>query len=101
MKFYVLGDESTVTGFKLVGVEGEAVETVDEAREALSKALSMPEIGIIIVTERFAEGLREEVRERVFGSGFPLVIEIPDRNGPLPGRVSIRQIVRSAVGIGI
>ena len=41
MQFYVIGDESTVTGFGLAGVEGEVVETVDEAREALGKAFAM------------------------------------------------------------
>jgi V/A-type H+-transporting ATPase subunit F len=101
MQFYVIGDESTVTGFGLAGVEGEVVETADEAREALTKAFASPDIGIIIVTERIAAQLREEMEEFIFGRTFPLIIEIPDRTGPMDGRVSIRQIVRSAVGINV
>lgn len=101
MQFFVIGDESTVAGFGLVGVEGETVETADEAREALKRAFASPEIGIIVITEKIAAGLRDEIERYTFGRSFPLIIEIPDRTGPMPGRVSIRQMVRSAVGISV
>lgn len=101
MRFYVIGDESTVAGFGLVGVEGETVETVDEAREALRKAFSSSDVGIVVVTEKIAAQVRAEMEEYVFGHNFPLVIEIPDRTGPMEGRLSIRQMVRSAIGISV
>jgi len=101
MQVYVIGDESTVAGCGLAGVEGESVETADEAREALKKAFASPDIGIIIITEKIAAQLREEMEGFIYGRNFPLVIEIPDRTGPMPGRVSIRQMVRAAVGINV
>jgi V/A-type H+-transporting ATPase subunit F len=101
MQFYVIADEHTVTGFKLVGLEGEVVESADEAREALEKAFASSEIGIILITERIAALVREEVEAYIFGYTFPLLIEIPDRTGPAEGRESIRQMVRSAVGVNI
>jgi V/A-type H+-transporting ATPase subunit F len=101
MEFYVIADEHTVTGFNLVGIGGEAVESADEAREALKKAFSSSDIGIIILTEKIAAAVREEVEEYVFGHSFPLIIEVPDRTGPLEGRISIRQMVRSAVGVKV
>jgi V/A-type H+-transporting ATPase subunit F len=101
MQFYVIGDESTVMGFGLAGVAGEVVETADEAREALKKAFASPDTGIIIITEKIAAGIREEIESVIFGRTFPLVIEIPDRTGPMPGRTSIRQMVRAAVGINV
>jgi V/A-type H+-transporting ATPase subunit F len=101
MQFHVIGDESTVTGFGLAGVEGEVVETADEAREALAKAFASPDVGIVIVTEKIASQIRAEMEAYVFGRTFPLIIEIPDRTGPMEGRVSIRQLVRSAVGINV
>jgi V/A-type H+-transporting ATPase subunit F len=101
MQFFVIGDESTVAGFGLVGVEGETVETPDEAREALKRAFASPDIGIVVISERVAAGLREDMEKYTFGRSFPLIIEIPDRTGPMPGRVSIRQMVRSAVGISV
>ena len=63
MKFYVIADENTMTGFKLVGLEGEVVETADEAREALVKAFSSDDLGIVIITERIAASIREEMEE--------------------------------------
>ena len=101
MQFYVIADEHTVTGFKLVGIDGEVVESADEAREALKKAFSSTEIGIIVLTEKIASSVREEVEEFVFGHSFPLIIEIPDRTGPMEDRISIRQMVRSAVGVNV
>ena len=101
VQFYVIADEHTVTGFKLVGIDGEVVDSADEAREALSKAFSSPDIGIIILTEKIAASIKEEVEEFLFGHSFPLIIEIPDRTGPLEGRVSIREMVRSAVGVKV
>jgi V/A-type H+-transporting ATPase subunit F len=100
-RFYVIGDESTVSGFGLAGVDGQVVETVEEAREALKKAFAAPDIGIVIIPERLAAGMREDVEKCVFGCAFPLVVEIPDREGPMEKRVSIHQMVRSAVGISV
>ncbi len=101
MKFYVIADENTMTGFKLVGLEGEVVETADEAREAMAKAFSSDDIGIVIITERIAASIREEMEEFIFGHSFPLIIEIPDRKGALEGRVSIREMVNAAVGVKV
>lgn len=101
MQFYVIADEHTVTGFKLVGIGGEVVESADEAREALKKAFSSTEIGIIVLTEKIASSVREDVEEFVFGHSFPLIIEIPDRTGSMEDRISIRQMVRSAVGVKV
>jgi V/A-type H+/Na+-transporting ATPase subunit F len=101
MQFYVIGDVTTVTGFELVGVEGEIVETADEAREALKKAFSSPDIGIVVINEKIAAQISEEIEDYIFGRNFPLIIEIPDRTGPMAERLSIRQMVRSAVGISV
>jgi V/A-type H+-transporting ATPase subunit F len=101
MKFYVIADENTVAGFKLVGLEGEPVDSEEGAREALSKAFESDETGIIIITERIADSIRDEIEEFMFGRAFPLIIEVPDRKGPMEGRQSIREMVNSAVGVKI
>lgn len=101
MQFYVIADEHTVMGFKLVGLEGEVVETADEAREALEKAFASPDIGIVVITETIAASIKSEMEQFIFGRDFPLIIEIPDRTGPMEGRISIREMVRSAVGVKV
>jgi V/A-type H+-transporting ATPase subunit F len=101
MKFYVIADENTVTAFKLVGLEGEAVESPDGAREALAKAFESSDTGIVIITERIADTIRDEIENFTFGYSFPLIIEVPDREGAVEGRISIREMVNTAVGVKI
>lgn len=99
MKFYTIGDEDTVLGFQLAGVEGRIVETPEEAREALNSAFEMEGLGVIILSERIAKSVRNLVDQYTFKTTFPLIIEIPDRQGPLEDRGSIREMIRAAVGV--
>ena len=101
MKFYVLGDDETVLGFRLVGVAGKVVEGRDEALRALRGAVEDKQVGVVLVTERIAAGIRDEVEARLYGLGFPLVLEIPDSSGPDPERLDIQEVVRKAIGVSI
>ena len=101
MKFYVVGDRQTVLGFRLVGIEGTAVESREEALDALKAAVARKDVGIILITETIAGQMRDEVEARLYGMGFPLVLEIPDSHGPSPDRPPIEDIVRKAIGITI
>lgn len=99
MKFYVIGDEDTVLGFRLAGIEGQTVRTADETRSALDEAFTMEDVAVIVIPERLAEQVRDRVNQYLYKTTFPLIIEIPDRLGPMEGRGSIRDLIRSAVGI--
>ena len=99
MKFYTIGDEDTVLGFQMAGVEGQVVQTPEEAKEALNQAFEMEGLGVIILSERIAQSIRNLVDQYTFKTTFPLIIEIPDRQGPLEGRGSIREMIRAAVGV--
>ncbi len=99
MKFFVIGDRETVLGFALAGVEGEVVDTPEQTAEALQRAFNKEGLGIIIIPERVASEVRHKIDRYVYKTTFPLIIEIPDRMGPMEGRASIRELIRSAVGI--
>jgi V/A-type H+/Na+-transporting ATPase subunit F len=99
MRYYVIGDEDTVLGFGMVGVDGEAVRNPEEADKAFNDALSDEGIGIIIITERAADFIRELVDKYLFSEKFPLIVEIPDRKGSVPGKPKIREMVNHAIGI--
>jgi V/A-type H+-transporting ATPase subunit F len=101
MKFFVIGDRQTVLGFRLVGIEGKQVEEREDALAALDEAVSRKDLGIVLVTEAVAESIRDEVDARLYGMGFPLVLEIPDASGPSPERPAIEDVVRKAIGISI
>jgi V/A-type H+-transporting ATPase subunit F len=101
MKFFVIGDRQTVLGFRLVGIEGRQAEEREEALAALDEAVTRKDLGIVLVTETVADRIRDEVDARLYGMGFPLVLEIPDASGPSPERPGIEDVVRKAIGITI
>ena len=99
MKYYVIGDEDSVLGFGMVGVRGAIARNRNEAEHAFQKALEDPETGIIIMTERTADTIRSIVDRYLFTERFPLIVEIPDREGPKEGRPGIRELVNASIGI--
>ena len=99
MKFVVIGDEDTVLGFRLVGIEGIVVKTPEETEKALSEVFGRDNVGVVVIPERLAAGVREAIDSYMFTKSFPLIIEVPDRQGPMEGRMAIRDLIRKAVGI--
>ena len=101
MRYYVIGDEDTVLGFGMVGVEGFAASNPQEARQAFEAAIGGREPGIVIITERIAELIRGEVDRYLFSEQFPLIVEIPDRLGPVEGKPDLRTMVNQAIGVNL
>ena len=99
MRFYCIGDEDTVRGFRLAGVEGEVVHTPVEAGEAFRRATAQPGLGILVLAQGVAWGIQEQVDSFRLERDSPLLVEIPGPDGPLPERKDLRHLVHSAVGI--
>jgi V/A-type H+-transporting ATPase subunit F len=101
VKFYCIADEDTVRGFRLAGIAGQSVTTPDQAAAAVRQAVTQTEWGVIILTERLAASIRQQVEAIRMERDRPLIVEIPGPEGPLPGRKSLRQFVQEAVGIRV
>ncbi|HEB30145.1 MAG TPA: Vacuolar H+transporting two-sector ATPase F subunit [Spirochaetes bacterium] len=101
MKYFIIGDEDAVLGFGMVGVQGQAAATPDDAKEAFDRAISDKDVGIIIITERIAGLIRSAIDRFLFKEAFPLIVEIPDRSGAVSGRIGIREIVTASIGLKI
>ncbi len=99
MDYYIIGDEDAVLGFRLVGVHGTTVTNREQAERAFRAALENENNGILIITERVAELIRPLVDRFLFREKFPLIVEVPDRLGPLAGKKDIRGLVNEAIGI--
>ena len=99
MKYAIIGDEDAVIGFGILGVPGKVATNADEAQRAFSSILEEKETGIIIITERIADMIRPIVNKYLLTIGFPLVVEIPDRNGTKSDRPNIKEMVNAAIGI--
>ncbi|HEX40661.1 MAG TPA: Vacuolar H+transporting two-sector ATPase F subunit, partial [Phycisphaerales bacterium] len=71
----------------------------EQALRAFQGLLEDREVAIIIITERVAEMIRSTVDKYLFTVSFPLIVEIPDRHGPRPGRPTIKEMVNIAIGV--
>ncbi|PKK85929.1 MAG: hypothetical protein CVT48_03295 [Thermoplasmata archaeon HGW-Thermoplasmata-1] len=100
MKIACLGDENTVTGMRLAGVVNSKVAGEGGCREAFMELTGDAGIGVIIITERLADTIRSDIDKWRHDHTFPVIIEIPDKGGPIPGRTDpIRDLIKRAVGI--
>lgn len=100
MKMYLISDNiDTLTGMRLAGVPGVVVHEKNELKEALEAAFADPDIGIILLTEKFGRDFPDYVNSVKLRTGMPLIIDIPDRHGS--GRRSdfITAYVNEAIGL--
>ena len=99
---YVIGDIDMITGFRLVGLEGAEVNSVDESRQALDKALARNDLAIIIVSEEFSnQPLMREVIEKVRRERkSTLIVEMPGSRGK-PSQVNLSDLVSRTLGVRI
>ncbi len=79
---FVIGDNDMITGFRLVGVEGTEVTSVEGARAALKQALQRRDLAVVLLGEDFSAEMRGEI-DRIRSQQIkPLIVEIPSRKGP-------------------
>ncbi len=103
MNISVIGDHSTVTGFRLAGVN-EGFEAADgkEALPILKEKFKEKEAGLIIITEKIYGEIEDEIKRLTEKRVTPMIVAIPDSKGFFEERVDpIRELVKKAVGIEI
>jgi V/A-type H+-transporting ATPase subunit F len=101
VSIHVLGDEDTVLGFRLAGIRGTVAKSGAGLTEQFRALVGQREAKIVLVTEDLARSIRPLVDQYRMRGTFPVVVEIPDAEGPLPGRRSIEDLIREAVGIQV
>lgn len=103
MKISVIGDSTTVTGFRLAGIkDAYEVEEASEAVGVLKGLFKDGKMGLIIISEKVADQIRRDLGKLAEGKVMPLVVEIPDKRGPLEKKVdTIKELVKRAVGVEI
>ncbi len=100
MDFFVVGDERMVLGFGLVGISGKVVDNSQDALDAVNQAVA-EKIRIILIDDRLTQPIQDQLQEIIFKMDFPLVIEIPSTDGVREGKQSIRELLKSSVGISV
>jgi V/A-type H+/Na+-transporting ATPase subunit F len=96
MKIFVIADPQTVLAFALAGIKGRAVHSADEVAPAL-RSIDRKEVGLLLITETLAENHRETIEQMLLERTGPLIVEIPDTQGPNPARIKASERVASLV----
>ena len=99
MRFFCIGDEDVVTGFRFAGIRGRIVTDEGGAKEAFEDAIHSEDIGILIVTEKVAAMLEDEILNWQQANDYPLIVDIPDLGGHIAKRKTLMDAIREAVGI--
>jgi V/A-type H+-transporting ATPase subunit F len=101
MKVAAIADSDTIVGLRLAGVKPSfAVETPQQAEEALDKVLQDQTVGLIVFTEKIADRIRDTITNLTSQRTVPIIVEIPDKRGIQPGRRDpLMDMIRRAVGI--
>lgn len=97
-RLQVIGDENTVFGFALLGVNGQVVQSAEEADRALQRALDDPENAIVFLTDEWATAMRAKVDQHSATAAMPLLVAIPSGHTTVE-RQSLRELLQRALGI--
>lgn len=98
----VIGDNDTVSGFRLGGIkQAIVVNNAEEAIVAFDKFLDDEiSIIIIIITQQMANEIREHINKRIGSEVLPMIIEIPDKDGSSQGSSDqINDLIKRVIGV--
>ncbi|MCL2834621.1 MAG: V-type ATP synthase subunit F [Treponema sp.] len=113
MDYYFIGDPELVIAFRFVGISGTAVSNADDARSAFRRmtegwdetaGMALPsseKCQVLILTEEVADWAGDYVINWQLGDKYPLIVEIPGMMGRLPGRKTLVDSIREAIGIHV
>lgn len=102
MRYFLISDNvDTQTGMRLVGIEGIVAHTEEEFSHALDLALSMKDVGILLLTEKLSNFCEKKILDIKLNKKKPLIVVIPDRHGTGRAPDSITSYVRESIGIKI
>ena len=100
MKMYLISDNvDTQIGMRLAGVDGCVVHTAEEVQAEIKKALSDKDLGILVLTEKAGELVKDYLRQLKLTLHTPLIIDIPDRHGSRDIADSINSLVHESIGL--
>lgn len=102
-KIAVIADIDTVSCFKLAGVKNcYPVKDAKEAEKRLFELSKNPDVAIIVLTERVAEGVQYSIEKIAREQIYPIILAIPDKKGPMERKVDpIAQLIKRTIGVEV
>ncbi len=101
MSIFVIGDQDTIFGLKLVGIDGKVVQAVaEDVERALDEVLSDIDPAILLITQPLARQAQATVNELKMTTLQPVVLEIPGSQPEAP-TTSLRAQIEEIVGMSL
>jgi vacuolar-type H+-ATPase subunit F/Vma7 len=100
MNFFCIADKSSSLGFRFAGIETREVLTRNDALEALRVALATENVGVIVVTSKISDFIREEIDKLIYEQSLPLILEVPSR-GELRKKRDLGEFLKRAIGVSV
>jgi V/A-type H+-transporting ATPase subunit F len=115
MDYYFIGDPELVTAFRFIGIDGTAASNPETARAAflritqgydVTAGTALPSLGgegcrVLILTEEVVDWLDPELTRWQLSGKYPLIVETPGTLGRHPGRKTLVDSIREAVGVRV
>jgi V/A-type H+-transporting ATPase subunit F len=113
--FFFIGEPELVTAFRFVGVKGAAVVNAEGARTQFRRITEgwdetagtlLPRgpaesCRVLILTEEVIDWLEDLVVDWQLSGSYPLIVEIPGTMGRHPGRKTLVDSIREAIGVRV
>lgn len=101
MKSFLISDnKDTIIGLRLANIDGVLAESRADIEKYFNQAVDNKNIGIIIITEKIFDEIKEKVLELKKRGDNKLIVTIPDRTG-LRDKNFIMKYVKESIGIKI
>ena len=113
MEFFFIGDPELVTAFRFVGINGAAVNGAQDALMAFRRmtegydettGVVLPGIEpckVLILSEEAADWVGDALIDWQLSNRYPLIVEVPGLQGRLPGRKTLVDSIREAIGVHV
>ena len=100
MKLSALVDKDTAIGLRLSGLKDIYIAEEDASKK-WDEIIKRDDIGIIIITEKIAEEIKNRLYTFRMKKTIPIIVEIPDKYGKITHIDYISNLIKKAVGIEI
>lgn len=101
LKIAGICDQDTAMGLRLAGIK-EIFIPGDDAVKIWNHLIERDDIGMVFITEHFADILGKHLRDYRLRNIVPIVVEIPDKHGRKKDHVDfVDHLIKKAVGIEV
>jgi V/A-type H+-transporting ATPase subunit F len=113
MDYFFIGEAELATAFRFVGISGISVINQSEANDAFLRITEsfdetsgsvLPDMEmcrVLIITEEVADWLGDALVQWQLKDRYPLIVEVPGLLGRLPGRKTLVESIREAIGVRV